>query len=829
MFQKGGISEQVSKGESMMRRRYFWVLVVILFLCAITGIVAGKPTAQFIGTPVNGQIPLTVQFTDQSGVSGTATYKWDINNDGTTDYTTKNAVHTYTTPGTYSVNLIVRDSSGRDNELKTDYISVTAAPVVPVAPVPAFTSNVQSGYAPLTVQFTDKSTGTTPRTYAWDFGDGGTSSSQSPSHVFTTVGTFDVVLTVTNIAGTNSVTKSGYITVTQAPATTPTITVTAPNGAESWIQGSSHAITWTSTGDVGSNVKIEVLKAGSVVQTLSSSDPNDGTFSWTLATTLVAGTDYRVRITSMTNTAVTDVSNNYFTITTSTPSITVTSPNGGETWNKGTSYPITWSSTGSLGSSVNIALFNGNSFLNYITTNVPIGSGGSGSYTWQIPAGTATGSTYKIGVQSASQTSMYDLSNNDFTITPATTTPSITVTSPNGAESWAPGSNHAITWTSTGDVGSNVKIEVLKAGSVVQTLSSSDPNDGTFSWTLATTLVEGTDYRIRITSTTNTAITDSSNANFAMALVPPQAAFTSNKRSGDAPLVVTFTDQSIGTSPRTYAWDFDNDGVNESTLQNPSFTFDTEGTYTVKLSVTNAIGSDVEIKTGYITVTPPGTSRAGIALTFDDNYVDAWFAARSIFQKYDAHVTFFISNFNSLDQGKIDKLKILQADGHEIAFHGYNHEDVVEYLNSHTLSDYMNNEIIRGINLMKASGFNPVDFAFPYGSDDARATQAMTPYFGHMRDTYYAWDDTIYYEYGSNTPYIAGIGIDDNTYGNTMTDIYNGIARAKSEDRILIFYGHETVASNNPGEYQTSYARLDSILKYVSDNNMKTYTIAEIH
>jgi hypothetical protein len=61
-----------------------------------------------------------------------------------------------------------------------------------------------------------------------------------------------------------------------------------------------------------------------------------------------------------------------------------------------------------------------------------------------------------------------------------------------------------------------------------------------------------------------------------------------------------------------------------------------------------------------------------------------------------------------------------------------------------------------------------------------------------------------------------------------MTDIYNGIDKAKADDKILIFYCHVPVPSN-PGEYQTSYARIDSILKYVSDNNMKTYTIAEIH
>jgi peptidoglycan/xylan/chitin deacetylase (PgdA/CDA1 family)/tellurite resistance-related uncharacterized protein len=221
------------------------------------------------------------------------------------------------------------------------------------------------------------------------------------------------------------------------------------------------------------------------------------------------------------------------------------------------------------------------------------------------------------------------------------------------------------------------------------------------------------------------------------------------------------------------------------------------------------------------------SSHAGIALTFDDDSVDAWYAIRPILLSYDAHATFFVSGFAYLNQEEIDKLLTLQSDGNEIAFHGYNHEDAVEYLQDHSLNDYMNNEIIRGINLMKSNGFNPVDFAFPYGSDDPGATEAMKPYFLHMRDTYYDWDDTIYYEYGSNSSYIAGIGIDDNTYGNTMTDIYNGILKAKQDDRILIFYCHKPVATN-PGEYETSYDRLEKILQYVSDHEMKTYSIKEL-
>jgi hypothetical protein len=61
-----------------------------------------------------------------------------------------------------------------------------------------------------------------------------------------------------------------------------------------------------------------------------------------------------------------------------------------------------------------------------------------------------------------------------------------------------------------------------------------------------------------------------------------------------------------------------------------------------------------------------------------------------------------------------------------------------------------------------------------------------------------------------------------------MTDIKNGIAKARTDNRILIMYCHEPV-TGSPGEYQTSHARIEEILSYVAQNNMKTYTIAEIH
>ncbi|MDD5095307.1 MAG: PKD domain-containing protein [Dehalococcoidia bacterium] len=98
---------------------------------------------------------------------------------------------------------------------------------------------------------------------------------------------------------------------------------------------------------------------------------------------------------------------------------------------------------------------------------------------------------------------------------------------------------------------------------------------------------------------------------FSVVELPPAttAAFTADVTSGTAPLTVHFTDQSTG-SPTSWAWDFDNNGTVDSIAQNPSYVYASAGTYTVKLTATNAGGSDEETKTNYITVTSGGSQPA---------------------------------------------------------------------------------------------------------------------------------------------------------------------------------------------------------------------------
>jgi parallel beta-helix repeat protein len=80
------------------------------------------------------------------------------------------------------------------------------------SPSANFTSSTTNGSAPLSVQFNDTSTGS-PNSWYWDFGDGNTSTKQNPAHNYTKNGNYSVSLTVTNVAGSDSLTKSNYITV----------------------------------------------------------------------------------------------------------------------------------------------------------------------------------------------------------------------------------------------------------------------------------------------------------------------------------------------------------------------------------------------------------------------------------------------------------------------------------------------------------------------------------------------------------------------------------------------------------------------------------------
>jgi serine protease AprX len=167
-------------------------------------VIVSKPAAAFSATPTLGKAPLTVALTDTS--TGTPTkWKWSFG-DGTTSVQ-QNPNHKYSKAGNYTVALTAANAVGSNTVTKTNYIVVVSKPAA------AFSAYPTSGKAPLTVAFTDKSSGN-PTAYKWSFGDGAISREKNPKHQYLQAGKYKITFTVSNAAGSSTVTKTNYITVT---------------------------------------------------------------------------------------------------------------------------------------------------------------------------------------------------------------------------------------------------------------------------------------------------------------------------------------------------------------------------------------------------------------------------------------------------------------------------------------------------------------------------------------------------------------------------------------------------------------------------------------
>ncbi|OPZ44139.1 MAG: Ser-Thr-rich glycosyl-phosphatidyl-inositol-anchored membrane family protein [Euryarchaeota archaeon ADurb.BinA087] len=204
------------------------------------------------------------------------------------------------------------------------------------------------------------------------------------------------------------------------------------------------------------------------------------------------------------------------TITIPIPSsFTLISPNGGENYLQGSNRTIQWTYTGSPGPMVMIELLQGTAVNEVISSGTPIGTGGYGSFVWNISPNQTLGSDFKIRITSTSDAACTDTSDAPFTISSGA---SVALVTPNGGENWQRGSPYAINWTYTGSPGSMVMIELLDGMAINQIISSNTTigsgGTGSYNWTIPYNKTPGSDYRIRVASTSNPAYTDTSNAPF---------------------------------------------------------------------------------------------------------------------------------------------------------------------------------------------------------------------------------------------------------------------------------------------------------------------------
>jgi PKD repeat protein len=194
-------------------------------------VLAAAATASFVFSPTTPGPGQAVQFADTT--PGTpSSWRWDFG-DGSSS-TAKNPSHVYLQSGTYNVTLAVSLGSGVTQVSHTVVVSAVSILQSSFYFSPALPQIGQS------VQFTDTSVGS-PTSWRWNFGDGGTSSAQNPSHVYLTAGSKTVTLTST--AGSHSNTTTRTLQVSNATAASFTYSPGSP------APGETIQFTDTSTGN----------------------------------------------------------------------------------------------------------------------------------------------------------------------------------------------------------------------------------------------------------------------------------------------------------------------------------------------------------------------------------------------------------------------------------------------------------------------------------------------------------------------------------------------------------------------------------------------------
>ncbi|HOK81057.1 MAG TPA: lectin like domain-containing protein, partial [bacterium] len=268
------------------------------------------------------------------------------------------------------------------------------------------------------------------------------------------------------------------------------ITVSHPGSGIKFSKGTSQIIQWTASGNTGSYIKVELLKSNNFVSTIASSASaginGRGSYVWYIPSTIAAGDDYSIRVSSKINSSIFGISEP-FTIT--GPSVTVTSPNGGEIWYSGTTQKITWIYSGSSPTYFKIECMK-----DYTATTIGhvYCSGNSGSFLWYIPSSWQASQGYKIRLTSISDASITDTSDDDFTISAG----SIKLVSPSGGEIWRKGETKNIVWTYQGNPGNFVRIELFKGTcftGLIATKTIGSSGTGYLSWKIPSTLKDGSD------------------------------------------------------------------------------------------------------------------------------------------------------------------------------------------------------------------------------------------------------------------------------------------------------------------------------------------------
>ena len=528
-----------------------------LIITGATQFEMNAPVADFSADKRNVTPGESIQFTNKS-TQAPNSFKWEFTGPATLNSTLENPKVSFTQPGTYSAKLTVSNTAGSDTKTVQNYISVNAAQVQA-----NFTASATSIMEGASVNFTDQSANN-PTQWNWSF-EGGTpavSTQKNPSVTFAKAGSYGVTLKVSNDNSTDEIIKSGYIQVSM-PA--PVAAFTA--GTTNIMAGSSVQFTSTSTNATSYSWSFEGGNPSTSTQANPSVQyPNPGTFAVTLTASNASGSDTQVKSGLITVTA---------PAMQSAFSLSANMVTEGETVafsDQSTGNPSSWYWT-----------FEGGTPASSTAQNPSVKYANAGKYDVTLKVSNAYGNH---------ETVMQDA------ITVLTPAPialfsaSATQISAGDLVSFTNKSSNATQYAWTFEGGNP---STSNAANPTVTYAAA----GTFSVTLKASNESGSD------TYTKTAL-------ISVKSLQVVAEFSASATQVVAGETVNFSDMSLN-GVTTREWVFEGGSPATSNQANPAVTYQLPGTYDVQLKVSNADGSDIITKAGYIQVSPKAPAASFMA------------------------------------------------------------------------------------------------------------------------------------------------------------------------------------------------------------------------
>ncbi|PWJ60123.1 polysaccharide deacetylase [Dyadobacter jejuensis] len=236
-------------------------------------------------------------------------------------------------------------------------------------------------------------------------------------------------------------------------------------------------------------------------------------------------------------------------------------------------------------------------------------------------------------------------------------------------------------------------------------------------------------------------------------------------------------------------------------------------------------------------------SKGGVAISFDDHFIEDWYALKPMLDRYGAKVTFFVTCPDSLTPREVLLLKSLEADGHEIGFHGTIHGRSTDLIATQGPEGYKDIELSPGLGYMLAAGFTPTSYAHPGGNHNERVDSVLLAEgFRIQRDVAIArrtmFGVPLYRIAPKIMPWIynpfdgesqVDALLIDTDGGLSVKDMEEAVGKAKATGTALMLFGHQPL-SGPPvgGQYGFDIAFLEAILQRSQEAGLRYYRMSDL-